>query len=114
VAHQSPVLPSSARTSFRTSDDEEDLGDVESNSKRHAAMFPGLTGIDHYSFFPTGSPMARPTSHQNDSTLNTPVPARKKDLDSEQFDSGVVFHSRAMRELIDELSYLGEMIQAGT
>jgi hypothetical protein len=118
VAHQSPVLPSSARTSsLRTSDplsiSEEDLGDLESNSKRHAAMFPGLKGIDRYGLFPTGSPMARPISRHNDSALNTPVAARKRDLDSEQFDSGVVFHSRAMRELIDELSYLGGMIQTG-
>jgi hypothetical protein len=84
---------------------------VESNPKRYAAMFPGWGSFRPFS---KESPATQATIHESTGVFENPGLASQRVTNSGRFRTSVVFQSAAMKELMDELSYLGDMIQAGT
>lgn len=90
----------------------EQMDEVESNPKRHAALFSALESMESLSLSrsPNGSPILLPqmrgSSSQSGETDGQGADARSQN-------SNVSFRGKAtMQEMLDELSYLKNMIQA--
>jgi hypothetical protein len=107
VASHSPVLRSSTATSNADLGIPalciEDLDDfVEDNPKRHAGMFPSLETLTPLSISNGDKPDQLHPSNAFD----------EKHSGSYRQSVGYLAQSAAMKELMDELGYLGDMIQA--
>ncbi|KAJ5774955.1 hypothetical protein N7457_009851 [Penicillium paradoxum] len=98
----------------------ENMDEVESNPKRHAALFDALESMEALalSHSPNGSPIILPQL-PGDSEAGGPFPGAERKLSEASIDrirsrrSNASFQGNAtMQELMDELSYLKNMIQA--
>ncbi|KAJ5365709.1 hypothetical protein N7517_008595 [Penicillium concentricum] len=98
----------------------ENMDEVESNPKRHAALFSALESMEALAMSrsPNGSPILLPELPRgSDSEQNLPTAERKvSDTSLERIRSrrsNASFQGNAtMQELMDELSYLKNLIQA--
>ena len=89
-----------------------EMEEVESNPKRHAALFSAIESMQALSLSrsPDGSPLILPEMQGSEGEHND-TDQRRKDVRS-QHSNASLRGNPTMREMLDELSYLKNMIQA--
>ncbi|KAL1963581.1 hypothetical protein VTN77DRAFT_8026 [Rasamsonia byssochlamydoides] len=125
VASNSPALPPSTGPldDIRFPDNDLDFSTlciddfdhvVENNPKRHAGVFTSLEALASLSVSPSDrSAPGEARSRQSNGLLDTPNALDGKDTGSDRQSVRCVSQSGPMPELMDELGYLGDMIQVG-
>ncbi|OJJ34856.1 hypothetical protein ASPWEDRAFT_27549 [Aspergillus wentii DTO 134E9] len=89
------------------------VDDVETNPKRHAAFFGAMESIDALGLSPSpdASALVVPEGVDEAQNGNLAEPGRRHSSFS---DAQIAGQSATMQEMMDELSYLKNMIQSGT
>jgi hypothetical protein len=90
----------------------EQMDEVESNPKRHAALFSAIESMQALSLSrtPDGSPIILPEMQGSESE-GRETDKQRNDVRS-QHSNASLRGNPTMREMLDELSYLKNMIQA--
>lgn len=124
VASLPPILPPPTTTPITIQFPDNDFGIstlsiedfdevVETNPKRHAGVFSSLETLTPLPTSPSDrSAPGEAHSRQSNGLLNTPNALDEKGTGSKRR-SSVLSQSTTMKELMDELGYLGDMIQVG-